>query len=93
MSCKGSFTKEFMQLKEYLKKEDISVPKFARRLGLHHNTVYLWLKGERDPSRENALAVSEATRGEVTVEDMLHLKEPRKICPCCGRKIYKTIKE
>jgi len=79
-----------MQLKEYLKKEGISVPKFARRLGLHYNTIYMWFKRERDPTRENAQAVSDATRGEVTVEDMLHIKEPRKICPCCGRKIYNT---
>lgn len=77
-----------MQLNEYLKKERVSVPKFAKRLGVHHNTVYLWLKRERDPSRENAIAVRDATKGEVTLDEMLHIKEPRKKCPACGRKLY-----
>lgn len=82
-----------MQLNDYLKKEGISIPKFARRLGVHHNTVYLWLKRLRDCSRENAQAVQDATKGDVTIEDMIYLKEPRKKCPICGRKLYKNLIE
>jgi DNA-binding transcriptional regulator YdaS (Cro superfamily) len=82
-----------MDLKEYLQKEGISVPKFARRLGLHYNTIYLWMKGERDPTRDNALAVQDATSGEVTIDDMLKDTNERQLCPTCNRKLPKNYKQ
>lgn len=77
-----------MQLHEYLKKENISVPQFASRIGIHKNTIYLWLNRERAPSMENAQSVVEATQGEVTLDDILYLKKQKKKCPTCGRKLH-----
>lgn len=60
-----------MTLDDYLEKEKMSPSDFARRIGLHRSTICLWRMGVRLPSRDNAIAISDITNGQVTYLDFL----------------------
>jgi len=58
-----------MNLKDYLKKENISAIKFSKRLGVAESSVFRYLKGE-NATFKIAHRIQKLTNGEVTYEEM-----------------------
>lgn len=58
-----------MKLGDWLIQQELSVPAFARRIGVRKMTVYRWLAGKRVPRPEHMHAIALQTRGEVTAND------------------------
>ena len=58
-----------MKLKDYLKKEDITPNKFARRVGINPLTIYNLLKG-RDCRNSITTAIERYTKGKVSCQDI-----------------------
>lgn len=58
-----------MKLSAYLEREKLSGADFAKKLGLHSETVRLWLKGISRPSNPQYDAIERATDGEVRPDD------------------------
>lgn len=59
-----------MDLKTYLERVEVTPYAFARRNGLHYQKVYRVLKG-RPPTPALAVQIVKATRGIVTLEDLI----------------------
>ena len=58
-----------MQLKDYLEKEDISTPKFAKKLGMKLTTINSYRYNVSIPNKENMQKIFKATKGKVTAND------------------------
>ena len=58
-----------MKLSAYLEREKLSGADFAKKLGLHSETVRLWLKGISRPSNPQYDAIERETGGEVRPDD------------------------
>jgi len=63
--------KESMKLRTWLRKNKISQRRFALELGIHWRHLNNLLAGRRNPSAALMLKIENATRGEVTLRDML----------------------
>lgn len=59
-----------MRLKDFLKDQEISAVKFAETIGVSQPAVGLWLSGKRMPEPEVLERIIEATKGQVTVQDL-----------------------
>jgi len=57
-----------MDLKDWIKEKGWSKLEFARRIGVHRNTVYLWIT-KKKPSKYSAMRIEKFTEGKVKVED------------------------
>lgn len=60
-----------MTLKEWLKKEKLSVIDFARQNNLGANNLYMKLRGEGLMRVDTAKKIEKATGGEVTAQELL----------------------
>lgn len=58
-------------LADYLRRHKLTQVEFADRLGVHKNTVYRWLIGERRPDWETIRAIVRETDGAVTADSFL----------------------
>lgn len=67
-----------MKLKEYLKKQRLSVQLFADICGLSRVTIHHYLKGTRIPSLEAAFIIHSNTSGVVSFMDLLPLNVKNK---------------
>lgn len=57
------------KLVRYLKRENMTVAKFAGKLKLPYITVYTWATGKGLPNVANAVKVERATKGAISVYD------------------------
>lgn len=62
-----------MQLRRYLKANDISVSAFAAAIGVGDAAVYKYLSGERYPSRRRLERIAQVTGGQVLPNDFYGL--------------------
>lgn len=63
-----------MQLGTYLKKNNITVVKFAAEAGLSTDAIYKYLRGERRPrDPEKIERIKEASNGKVTISSFYEL--------------------
>ena len=74
-----------MTLKEFLTKYKISTAKFAQRLNMHPNHIWMVANNRRTASLETALKIEELTNGEVTAAEVRANRNIRIKCPCCSR--------
>jgi transcriptional regulator with XRE-family HTH domain len=58
-----------MTLKEYLKKEKLSVKKFSKKYNFSSGTLSKWIYGERFPRPDSLIKINRITKGEVTPND------------------------
>jgi DNA-binding transcriptional regulator YdaS (Cro superfamily) len=58
-----------MKLSAYLEAEKLKPADFAAKLGVHSETVRLWLKGSSRPSNPQYDAIERATGGQVRPDD------------------------
>lgn len=58
-------------LHDYLKQNDSSVSLLARRVGCSASTISRALSGKRNPNFDLALAVEDATHGQLVAEDFM----------------------
>jgi transcriptional regulator with XRE-family HTH domain len=58
-----------MDLKEYLKTENLSVQEFAALTGVSTGAVLKWVRGDRFPRRDALKKISDVTNGLVTAND------------------------
>jgi predicted transcriptional regulator len=56
-----------MKLKEYIKKLDLTIPQFARRVGVNHCSIYNLIKG-RDCRNEITAAIEKYTNGDISCQ-------------------------
>jgi DNA-binding transcriptional regulator YdaS (Cro superfamily) len=61
-----------MELKNYLKKNGIKTIELAKVIGCQQSHVSLIANGKRKPSPELALAIEQATNGQVTRMELLY---------------------
>lgn len=59
-----------MKLKEWLKERGMTAAEFARRVGVHRCTVFLWLHRRKEPKYRNYLKIKEITDGKVTYDEI-----------------------
>lgn len=60
-----------MTIQAYCKLHSLSAAEFGRRVGVGRAVAARWVKGEDEPRGPNIRKVVEATRGEVTANDIL----------------------
>jgi predicted transcriptional regulator len=61
-----------MNLKKFIEETGITPAKFARRSDIPASTVYSLIKGATDPKLSIALKIEAATRGRVTIRDLMN---------------------
>jgi DNA-binding transcriptional regulator YdaS (Cro superfamily) len=66
-----------MRLREYLDMVGIPITKFARRVQVTPATIHNLLKG-RQITLRSAVNICEATKGEVTIEEILEESKEKK---------------
>ena len=59
-----------MQLRDYLADRGQTPAEFAKKIGVHHDAVRKWLRGERVPRPKQITAIMRATGGRVTANDL-----------------------
>ena len=59
-----------MNLRDYLHRQRMTVPQFAKLVDFPVATVRKWVRQERLPRRDAMRRISDATAGEVTYADM-----------------------
>lgn len=57
------------KLKDYLKKNKVTVLELSSKMIVPTITIYMWLNGTSRPSIKNAIKLEKATNGEITVYD------------------------
>lgn len=60
-----------MVLRDWLRREGVAAPVFARRIGRHVCTVRRWCAGVQQPRAAECDLVREATGGAVTADDFV----------------------
>lgn len=63
-----------MKLKDYLRAKKIPYKVFAYKMGVELVTVYRWISGDRIPPLHTAIAIEDATDGQVTCRDWINAK-------------------
>jgi transcriptional regulator with XRE-family HTH domain len=77
-----------MRLRQYLKKENMTVTEFAKRLNVHKNHIFMIINGSRRPSIHLAREIETLTDKYVTIDDLIEKRAPKEVkCPNCGEKI------
>lgn len=59
-----------MDIRDYLKKHDLSQDDFAKSIGVTQGLVWQWLEGRQRITAERALEIEEKTKGEITREEL-----------------------
>lgn len=60
-----------MLIADYLKYADLSRAEFATKLGVHVETVRLWIEGQRTPRPGKIKLIGKITGGKVTPADCM----------------------
>jgi DNA-binding transcriptional regulator YdaS (Cro superfamily) len=60
-----------MKLDEYLFRSKISKKDFALKIGVSREHIHAMISGKRQPSPKLAKKIQDATKGEVTKEELL----------------------
>lgn len=60
-----------MTLIDYIKKHDLKVAQFARRIGCTRVYISMIMHGKKKPGNLMCKAIIEASEGEVTMHDIL----------------------
>jgi transcriptional regulator with XRE-family HTH domain len=61
-----------MKLKDYIEKENLSLPKLASDIGIDHATLWRLINGKTaSPRIETIAAIERITRGKVTFRDFV----------------------
>lgn len=60
-----------MRLRDWLKRENLSVREFATRIGEDDSIVRKWVYGQRQPSLPKAVLINQHTDGAVSAADLL----------------------
>jgi DNA-binding transcriptional regulator YdaS (Cro superfamily) len=68
-----------MHLAEYLRRKQIPIKVFASLIGYTPQHVYRVVKGRMKCKKKCAMLISAATRGEVSVKDMMNDPKPEKL--------------
>ena len=55
-------------IQSYIVRHHIPKTKFAEQIGISYQFLWLLLKGDRDIGADTALAIEEATKGEIKAE-------------------------
>lgn len=74
-----------MLLPDWMKKERWTLKGLAKEVGCHLATMYLFKARKCRPSLKMGQKISEFTKGEVTIEDLMNVEDKRPRCPTCGR--------
>lgn len=75
-----------MNLRDYLKIQEITVKEFADEIRYGQTYLYRIITGSLKPGAKLAKVIVEATRGQVTFEDLQKTHEDYakgSFCPCC----------
>lgn len=64
-----------MTLREYLKRESLSLTDFAARLGVPITTAHGYVSAKRTPALHVAVKIEDITAGAVTVRDLSAMGE------------------
>lgn len=75
-----------MKLKVYLAEVDMSLKDFAKKLGIHPNSLWMITKGLRNPSIELAENIERLTKGKVSAKELREICVVER-CPTCGKKM------
>jgi transcriptional regulator with XRE-family HTH domain len=67
-----------MELRIYLESRRLSIKEFAKMIGVHANTLSNYLAYRRLPTLEIGRAIEKATKGKVTIDDLLACWEEKK---------------
>jgi DNA-binding transcriptional regulator YdaS (Cro superfamily) len=68
-------------LSEWLTRENVSQAAFARMIGASPVSVSRWCAGDNFPRRDALAAIAEATRGEVTANSFIAMRDCSVIAP------------
>lgn len=60
-----------MRLRDWLRREGMSVRQFAEKIGEPDSIVRKWVYRQRQPSLRKALMIGDLTNGDVTGDDLL----------------------
>ena len=66
---------DFMNLKEYIHRNNISILLFCKKLGITHGTLYRIINGH-DLMLSTAMKINEETHGAVTLQDLAKAIKP-----------------
>ena len=61
-----------MELALWLWNEGKTGVDFAREINVPYSTMSSWIRGSRKPGLENALKISRATKGKVSVHELMN---------------------
>jgi len=67
-----------MDLREYLFRKRITNKDFAKLVRYDHSYIGEIINGKKKPGKKLARLIEEATNGEVTVDELMSLKEVNK---------------
>jgi len=81
-----------LKLKEYCKRENITLRSIAENVGIPYNYFAHCASGKEKFSYQRAKRVSEYCHGEVTVDDLIPYVEPKR-CSECNRILPKIAKK
>ena len=76
-----------MQLKEWLKKNNMNAREFSDKIQYQSRYIYAICSGARIPGKKLANAIGRHTNYEVMPEDLRLKEKERCKCPTCGRLI------
>lgn len=80
-----------MKLRDYLVREGLTITQAAAQLGISRNHLSFCMNGLRRPSPELAQAITDFTKGEVSPDELIKPRKPKKRCPCCKRVIMNDL--
>lgn len=72
-----------MKLRDYLKREKMTIVEFAQITHLSRVCIYNLINGTKRPLRSTAYIIEHATKGAVTLEDLIYVrsKNPKRVAP------------
>jgi DNA-binding transcriptional regulator YdaS (Cro superfamily) len=70
--------RSYMDLKTYLKLKDIQVKEFAEIIGVSASTISRYIHWYRKPALDIAIRIENATKGKVTIKDLMAYWEAKK---------------
>jgi len=76
-----------MKLKEWMKRSGITCVDMQNDLNYGRDYLYRIISGKITPGKKLAMAISEYTKGKVSVSDLGYKEKVKCKCPSCGRVI------
>lgn len=78
-----------MKLKQWLKKNKMTVADLSRNIEFSRDYCYKIAAGIMAPGVKFCKTIKEYTNGQVTKEDLGYVEKQRHVCPCCGRQLLR----